>query len=70
MAQAAIANICEQEHWVGPAFLFRLLNADTLTWQHTSMFESGWVSLTVLRLQIIYSVSKVYGILLYINSYH
>jgi len=70
MAQATIANICEQEHWVGPAFLFRLLNADTLTWQHTSMFDSGWVSLTALRLQIIYSVSKVYGILLYINSYH
>ncbi|CAM4678203.1 unnamed protein product [Leuciscus chuanchicus] len=49
MGQAAIANICEQEHWVGPAFIFRLLNADTLTWQHTSMFDSGWVSLTALR---------------------
>lgn len=70
MGQATIANICEQEHWVGPAFIFRLLNADTLTWQHASMFDSGWVLLTVLRLQIISSVSKVYGILHYINSCH
>lgn len=68
MGQATIANICEQENWVGPAFIFRLLNADTLTWQHASMFDSGWVLLTVLRLQIISSVSKVYGILHYINS--
>lgn len=59
MEQAAIENIWEWEHWVGPAFIFSLLNADTLTWRRASMFDSGWVSLAALRLQIISTAGKV-----------
>ncbi len=59
MEQAAIANIWAWAHWVGPAFIFSLLNADTLTWRRASMFDSGWVSLAALRLQIISTASKV-----------
>ncbi len=59
MEQAAIANIWAWAHWVGPAFIFSLLNADTLTWRRASMLIQGGVSLAALRLQIISTASKV-----------